>query len=91
MNITYASEHGAFIAFEDGEQHANFDAEAAKHILGAQEIEIQINFKAGSQSASGWGCDMEYDPIRTSRRRQSATEHGGTGSAKASQEFAGVG
>lgn len=87
MNITYASEHGAIVAFEDGEQHANFDYEHAKHILSALECEIHINFKSGTASATAWGCDMEYDPIRTSRRR-TGTESGGT---VKTQEFAGVG
>jgi glutamate N-acetyltransferase/amino-acid N-acetyltransferase len=64
--IAYSSEHGTIVAFEGGEQHADFCPVAAASILAAGEVEILISLGAGESAATAWGCDMEYDPIRSS-------------------------
>lgn len=64
--IGYASENGAIVAFEGGEQHAQFCPTQAKHVLAASEVEIWISLEMGNGAATAWGCDMEYDPIRSS-------------------------
>ena len=42
----------------------DFDEDAAKKILLADEIDININLNSGLASATAWGCDLTYDYVR---------------------------
>lgn len=76
--IEYGSEYGTVVAFEGGEQHAAFCPVSAAAVLAASEVQISISLGVGEAAATAWGCDMEYDPIRSSSSN-SAT--GSVGSA----------
>lgn len=77
--IAYGSEHGSIVAFEGGEQHVDFCADTAKAILAASEVEIVITLDMGNGTATAWGCDMEYDPIRSSSASSGSTASSGNG------------
>lgn len=64
MCIGFASVVGEMTAVEAGEQHPSYSAALAKHILGADEIEIIIDLNGGTHRATAWGCDMRHDSIR---------------------------
>jgi glutamate N-acetyltransferase/amino-acid N-acetyltransferase len=66
-SIGFRSEKGAMLAFEGGEQHADYCEVLGKQILSAGEVEIWIALKEGTGSATAWGCDMEQDTIRSSK------------------------
>lgn len=70
--IGYASEIGSLVAFEGGEQHPLFCPQQAKEILAASDVELWISLEMGNGAATAWGCDMEYDPIRSSSGSHSA-------------------
>jgi glutamate N-acetyltransferase/amino-acid N-acetyltransferase len=66
--IGFRSEKGAMIAFADGEQHTDYCETHGQQILNAGEVEIWIALQQGSGIATAWGCDMEQDTIRTSKK-----------------------
>ena len=41
-----------------------FSEELAKQILKEDEIQILIDLKQGSASATAWGCDLTYDYVK---------------------------
>lgn len=76
--IGYASENGELIACEGGEQHPQFSNTQAQHVLAASEVEIWISLDMGNGAATAWGCDMEYDPIRSSSASNGAASGAAT-------------
>lgn len=42
----------------------DFDEDRAREILGGQKVEIVLDFKEGSCSATAWGCDLSYDYVK---------------------------
>jgi glutamate N-acetyltransferase/amino-acid N-acetyltransferase len=64
LSITFASELGQSVAFENGCEAVNFAPELAHSILQSNEVEIKIALMSGESNATAWGCDMDYDSIR---------------------------
>jgi glutamate N-acetyltransferase/amino-acid N-acetyltransferase len=64
LSITFSSEIGSNVAFENGAESRNFSQDWANAVLHSTEVHIEITLKSGMESATAWGCDMDYDSIR---------------------------
>lgn len=72
--VDFLSESGTVCAFANGEQSLEFCAQSAATVLSAPEIAIVIRLEDGDARATAWGCDMEFDPIRTSKAQAQMME-----------------
>lgn len=63
VNITLASLAGEVRVCRDGVGLA-FSEELAGSVLGADEIEIQVELFEGEGGAVAWGCDLTYDYVK---------------------------
>ena len=63
VDVTFASAAGEIKVCQDGEGLV-FDEDLAKKILTQNEVEINIDVKEGSESATAWGCDLTYDYVK---------------------------
>lgn len=63
IDITFKNELGEEIIVQDGIEF-NFDKPLVEKILKEDHINIVIDLKLGSESATSWGCDLTYDYVR---------------------------
>lgn len=63
VDIKLASAAGVLPVCKDGGEIA-FSEEFAKEVLKEDEIQILINLKQGTESATAWGCDLTYDYVK---------------------------
>ena len=61
--LSFISKGGKIQILKNGVAQ-NFDEKQAKKILAQKEIEIVLDCKSGSKSASAWGCDLSYEYVR---------------------------
>ena len=61
--LSFVSKGGKIQILKNGVAQ-NFDEKQAKKILAQKEIEIVLDCKSGSKSASAWGCDLSYEYVR---------------------------
>lgn len=76
LAIEFKSEYGSIIAVEGGQEHSNYSAATAKHVLHATDVEINIRLKEGDATATAWGCDLRHDYIRNHNHTTSADQEG---------------
>jgi glutamate N-acetyltransferase/amino-acid N-acetyltransferase len=63
VDISVASSEGEIKLVENGKA-ANFDEELATKILSPEVVTAKADIKAGSESATAWGCDLTYDYVK---------------------------
>lgn len=63
IDVSFASKKGRIDVCQNG-AGIEFSESAAKEILLEEEIEVLIDLKAGSASATAWGCDLTYDYVK---------------------------
>jgi glutamate N-acetyltransferase/amino-acid N-acetyltransferase len=63
IEISFASKKGSINVCKNGEG-LDFSEEKAAEILSEDEIEINVDLRQGSESATAWGCDMTYDYVK---------------------------
>ena len=63
VDIGFASKAGEIQVCKNG-AGLDFDEDLAKKILLEDEIEINVNLKAGQASSTAWGCDLTYDYVK---------------------------
>ena len=63
VTVAFSSAAGSITVCEKGEA-VDFDEDAAKKILGENEVTIAINVNEGEDSATAWGCDLTYDYVK---------------------------
>ena len=62
-DVTFLSEAGEIAVCRDG-RAVDFDEDAAKEILSAPEVTIQVLLREGDASVTAWGCDLTYEYVR---------------------------
>ena len=63
IDVAFRSEKGEIAVCVNG-SGVEFSEEKAKEILMEKEIEILIDLKSGTGSATAWGCDLTYDYVK---------------------------
>lgn len=63
IDVSFASKKGRIDVCQNG-AGIEFSESTAKEILLEEEIEVLIDLKAGSASATAWGCDLTYDYVK---------------------------
>ena len=63
VDVKLVSLAGELLVCQNGSGVA-FSEEIAKQILKEDEIQILIDLKQGSASATAWGCDLTYDYVK---------------------------
>lgn len=63
VDVDIKSEFGKIAVCRSG-AGVDFSEEKAAEILKSDEIGIDINLNAGSESACAWGCDLTYDYVK---------------------------
>ncbi len=63
VDISFSSKAGMILVCKDG-AGVDFDEDLAKKILTEDEIEINVDLRAGDASATAWGCDLTYDYVK---------------------------
>ena len=63
VDVKLVSLAGELLVCQNGSGVA-FSEELAKQILKEDEIQILIDLKQGSASATAWGCDLTYDYVK---------------------------
>ena len=63
VDIYFSSSSGTILVCKNGSS-VNFDESKAKEILLQDEIQILIDMKDGTYSATAWGCDLTYDYVK---------------------------
>ena len=63
IDVKFKNSVGEISVCENG-AGVDFSEELAKKILMADEIDILVDLKDGSESATGWGCDLTYDYVK---------------------------
>lgn len=63
IDVGFSSKVGDIAVCQSGAGVA-FDEDAAKSILSADEIEINIALNEGTYTATAWGCDLTYDYVK---------------------------
>lgn len=63
IDVSFASKKGRIDVCQNG-AGIDFSESTAKEILLEEEIEVLIDLKAGSASATAWGCDLTYDYVK---------------------------
>ncbi len=62
-DVKFISEAGEILVCQNGRGYP-FDEDLAKKILTQHDIVIDIDMKAGQESATVWGCDLTYDYVK---------------------------
>ncbi len=62
-DVYFKSKKGSVKVCENGEGLL-FDEELASAVLGEEQVEIFVDLKDGTASASAWGCDLTYDYVK---------------------------
>ena len=63
VDVAFESAAGRVEVCRDG-AGIPFSEEEAKHVLGADEIIIDIRLRDGAAGAVAWGCDLTYDYVK---------------------------
>ena len=63
IDVSFSSAAGAVSVCESG-AGVDFSEEAAKAVLSADEIRIDVALRDGGAEATAWGCDLTYDYVR---------------------------
>ena len=63
VNISFANEIGMICVCENG-KGLPFDEDLALKILECREVQILVNLKQGTGTATAWGCDLTYDYVK---------------------------
>ena len=63
IDLKFKSGAGEITACEKGTV-LSVDEEKAKEILSQEIIEVLIDMKTGSETATAWGCDLSYEYVR---------------------------
>lgn len=63
VDVSFESEAGEISVCEMG-KNVDFSEDKAKEILSQKEIKIKVTLRAGSESATAWGCDLTYDYVK---------------------------
>ncbi len=63
VDIAFSSKEGKILVCENGMTH-EFSEEEAKKILSEKEVTIHCDMKAGTASATAFGCDLSYEYVR---------------------------
>ena len=63
VDVSFSSAAGAVRVCESG-AGVGFSEEAAKAVLSADEIRIDVALRDGGAEATAWGCDLTYDYVR---------------------------
>lgn len=63
VEISFKNKMGEITLFKNGFPE-KFDEEFALKILMEKEIQILINMNDGTETATGWGCDLSYDYVK---------------------------
>lgn len=63
VDVDLASEKGTIAVCRNG-AGVEFSEEKAKVVLGADEIQINVNLNQGDAVAKAWGCDLTYDYVK---------------------------
>ena len=63
VDVSFSSAAGAVRVCESG-AGVDFSEEAAKAVLSADEIRIDVALRDGGAEATAWGCDLTYDYVR---------------------------
>jgi glutamate N-acetyltransferase/amino-acid N-acetyltransferase len=64
MSLELVSDRGRIDLIERGKPKSRRAINRARDIMRSKEIEIHIDLRAGSASATAWGCDLTYDYVR---------------------------
>ena len=63
VDVSFSSAAGVVRVCESG-AGVDFSEEAAKAVLSADEIRIDVALRDGGAEATAWGCDLTYDYVR---------------------------
>jgi glutamate N-acetyltransferase/amino-acid N-acetyltransferase len=63
VDVKFKSKEGEILVCTKG-AGVDFDEEAAKKILLADEVTIDINVNEGDAEVTAWGCDLTYDYVK---------------------------
>ncbi|NLK75492.1 MAG: bifunctional ornithine acetyltransferase/N-acetylglutamate synthase [Clostridiales bacterium] len=63
VDLYIESEAGKLKLVEDG-MATDYSEDLASKILSAKEVKATADMKAGSDSATAWGCDLTYDYVK---------------------------
>ncbi|MDO4731166.1 MAG: bifunctional glutamate N-acetyltransferase/amino-acid acetyltransferase ArgJ [Clostridia bacterium] len=63
IDVLLSSENGKVDVCQNG-YGVEFSEEIAKEVLSSDEIDININLKAGNSYAEAFGCDLTYDYVK---------------------------
>lgn len=63
IDVTFQSKAGILPVCVDG-AGIDFSEDLAKQILTEKEIQVLIDLKQGSATATAWGCDLTYDYVK---------------------------
>ena len=63
IDVSFSSAAGVVRVCESG-AGVDFSEEAAKAVLSADEIRIDVALRDGGAEATAWGCDLTYDYVR---------------------------
>lgn len=63
VDLFFESKSGRIQTYKDGAA-LNFNEEEASKILAEPEVTILVDMKAGTETATAWGCDLTYDYVK---------------------------
>ena len=63
MELWFESNEGKILIYKDGNA-VDFSEEDATNILSAKEVRALVDIQMGEETATAWGCDLNYDYIR---------------------------
>ncbi len=63
IDLSFISKAGKIEILKNGKA-LDFNEKLAKRILAQKEVQILVNLRDGSKSATAWGCDLSYDYVR---------------------------
>lgn len=63
IELFFSSKAGKIQIYKDGVA-TDYSEEEATRILSEPEVTVLVDMKAGTQSASAWGCDLTYDYVK---------------------------
>ena len=63
IDLTFESASGSLPVCKDGAA-IGFSEEKAKEVLSEKEINILVDLKSGSETATAYGCDLTYDYVK---------------------------
>lgn len=63
IELFFESKSGRLRIYKDGTAD-NYSEEEAAGILSDPEVRVIVDMKAGTESATAWGCDLTYDYVK---------------------------